>query len=192
MNPNEKITHFDPFLFEAAQLAVSLQKGSISDIQRKLMIGYHRVLLIVDSMEELGIVHNDVGVDCWTSQINEQKDLNLLFRKMIPNAETYLLGGLLLNNDLIPFAISILRYNHFIESRHLLIYMAIIQLWLESRSIDVLSVSERLARDNVLDRVGGPGFVTTLAAQGSTSHSLIHLCAHLLKAEEHERNRIRV
>lgn len=46
----------DPLLWEAAEIVVSTQMGSTSNIQRRLRVGYSRAGRIMDQLEAKGIV----------------------------------------------------------------------------------------------------------------------------------------
>lgn len=46
----------DPLLWEAAEIVVSAQLGSTSNIQRRLKVGYARAGRIMDQLEEKGVV----------------------------------------------------------------------------------------------------------------------------------------
>ena len=53
---NISLSDLDDMFEEAAKVIVSLQHGSTSMLQRKLMLGYNRAGRIMDQMEKLGIV----------------------------------------------------------------------------------------------------------------------------------------
>ena len=50
------IQNIDPLFEEAAKLVVTSQKGSTSDIQRRMGMGYARAGRIMDQLEAAGIV----------------------------------------------------------------------------------------------------------------------------------------
>jgi len=65
------------------------------------------------------------------------------------------LYGLVINEGLKP--------EHFYREQHATIYRAMLELYEESREIDVLTVGEQLRQAGRLDEVGGPAMVDALA-----------------------------
>jgi len=65
------------------------------------------------------------------------------------------LYGLVINEGLKP--------EHFYREQHATIYRAMLELYEESREIDVLTVGEQLRQAGKLDQVGGPAMVDALA-----------------------------
>jgi replicative DNA helicase len=65
------------------------------------------------------------------------------------------LYGLVINEGLKP--------EHFYREQHATVYRAMLDLYQESREIDVLTVSEHLRSTGKLDEVGGAGMVDSLA-----------------------------
>lgn len=142
-------------------------------------------------MDKIGITRKDKDLEKWDVLIKSEHELNELIRRMEPEAETTLLVGLMLDNETIPKVITILRYNHFREQRHLLLYNAIIQLWLGNHNVDMSSVMERLSEEGNIDLVGGPGCLAYLVSKTCPSPSRVILCAKLLKAETEYRENIK-
>lgn len=140
-------------------------------------------------MDEVGITKIRNGMDQWDVLVTSNHDLNALIRSLIPNAELNLLGSLMLVNDFIQDVISLVRYNCFKDQRHLLIYKAITQLWLECLPVDCKAIIERLKLNGDLKHVGGADFVAELTLHRCFSASLVLLCAKLLNAEAEERRR---
>ena len=54
-------TSLDPYTKEAARFIVEEQVGSVSMIQKKFCIGYNRASLIMDQLEQLGVVGEALG-----------------------------------------------------------------------------------------------------------------------------------
>lgn len=52
---------FDPYIKDAARFIVEEQVGSVSMIQRKFSIGYNRAGMIMDQLEQLGVVGEALG-----------------------------------------------------------------------------------------------------------------------------------
>lgn len=77
-------------------------------------------------------------------------------------AETALLGCLMLDKDAIVNVADQLITDDFYDYRHRLIYDAIIDLYEHSASIDVLTVANVLEEAKQMDRVGGSSYLTEL------------------------------
>lgn len=55
------ISGYDPYIKEAARFIVEEQAGSVSKIQRRFGIGYNRSGMIMDQLEQLGVVGEALG-----------------------------------------------------------------------------------------------------------------------------------
>ncbi len=77
-------------------------------------------------------------------------------------AETALLGCLMLDKDAIIKVADTIISDDFYDLRHRLIYQAIVNLFEKSVSIDVLTVANILEEKKEMDRVGGSGYLATL------------------------------
>lgn len=77
-------------------------------------------------------------------------------------AETALLGSLMLDKDGIIKVADIVDVEDFYDHRHKLIYESIIALFERSVSIDVLTVSNDLEEKKLLDKVGQTSYLTSL------------------------------
>ena len=80
-------------------------------------------------------------------------------------AEQALLGAILLA-DTTLYGLVInegLKPEHFYREQHATIYAAMLDLYQESREIDVLTVTEQLRQTGRLEQVGGPAMVDALA-----------------------------
>jgi replicative DNA helicase len=77
-------------------------------------------------------------------------------------AETSLLGALLIDTEAIVKIADSLRAGDFFEKRNQLIYEAITQLYDRGEAIDVLTLADRLKNNGHLDSVGGPAYLTEL------------------------------
>src|SRR3989344_3340198 len=70
-------------------------------------------------------------------------------------AEQSVLGSLLLDRDAIIKIADIVYADDFYDDRHRVIYQAILKLYDERASIDILPVSNKLEEGLTLDRIGG-------------------------------------
>lgn len=87
------------------------------------------------------------------------------FDKLPPQsieAEQSVLGSLLLNKKAIIRVADILRPEDFYRDVHKIIYETMIELSEKSEPIDILTVSNRLEAKNLLEKIGGSTYLTTL------------------------------
>ena len=75
-----------------------------------------------------------------------------------PEVEKAVLGALMIDKDAYVAVCEILKSKSFYEPRHQKIYEAIERLSINENPIDVLTVTEQLAKDGTLDDVGGPAY----------------------------------
>lgn len=87
----------------------------------------------------------------------------------VPELEKAVLGALMIEKDAYSLISEILRPESFYEPRHQRIYSAIRQLNIEQKPVDILTVTEELAREGVLEDVGGPFYITQLSSLVSSS-----------------------
>jgi replicative DNA helicase len=91
-----------------------------------------------------------------------------------PEAEQSVLGSLLLDKDAVIKIADIIYADDFYDERHRLIYLAILALYDERASIDILTVSNKLEESSVLDRIGGTSYLTTLVNAVPSSAHIVH------------------
>jgi replicative DNA helicase len=77
-------------------------------------------------------------------------------------AETSVLGALLLDKDAVIAVAEFLHAEHFYDDRHKEIYESIVTLYEERAPIDVLTVAERLKKRKALKKVGGQTYLSEL------------------------------
>ncbi len=98
--------------------------------------------------------------------------------KLPPQAqdiEEAVLGALLLEKNAVNDAIDILQAESFYKPEHQKIFAAILELFANSESIDILSVTERLRKNGELQMVGGPGYIAKLTNRvASAAHVEYH------------------
>ncbi|MCF7871309.1 MAG: replicative DNA helicase [Candidatus Omnitrophica bacterium] len=78
-------------------------------------------------------------------------------------AEMATLGAMLQNEKVISEIIEITDSSLFYKKEHKIIFETILELYDERNKIDILTVSERLRKKNVLNKIGGTAQLTTLA-----------------------------
>lgn len=89
--------------------------------------------------------------------------------------EEAVLGAMLLEKNAVNDVIDILQEESFYKMEHQKIYAVIYELFGNSESIDILSVTERLRKKGELQMVGGPGYIASLTNRiGSAAHVEYH------------------
>ncbi len=99
---------------------------------------------------------------------------NSLINRMPPQnqeAETAVLGCLMLDKDAIIRVADVLASSDFYETRHRLIYESMLELFEKNVSIDILTVSNLLEEKKHLENAGGASYLTQLVnAVPSAAH----------------------
>ena len=85
------------------------------------------------------------------------------------DAEQWVLGCMLLDQSAVYTAVNILKDNDFYRRDHAEIYAAIISLFMESKPVDVITVSDRLKARGVQEQTGGLEYLSTLVGIVDTS-----------------------
>ena len=89
--------------------------------------------------------------------------------------EEAVLGALMLEKDAYSMVSEILRPECFYDKAHEKIFAAIVDLALNQRPVDMLTVTEQLKRRGELDEVGGPFYISQLTSKmASTAHLEYH------------------
>jgi replicative DNA helicase len=87
-------------------------------------------------------------------------------RKVPPQnleAESSVLGGILLENDAINLVLEFLRPEDFYRESHRKILRAMIELSDRSEPVDLITLSEHLKNRGELEAVGGSAYLASLA-----------------------------
>jgi replicative DNA helicase len=87
-------------------------------------------------------------------------------RKIPPQnleAESSVLGGILLDNEAVNQVLELLRPEDFYRESHRKIFRAIIELTDRSEPVDLITLSDFLKIKNELDAVGGTAYLASLA-----------------------------
>ena len=108
-------------------------------------------------------------------------EIDFIYGKVPPQVkevECAVLGALLIDSHCLPSVIGMLFPEVFYVDAHQKIYSAILKLYDANSRIDILTVIEQLKKDENLDLVGGPFYVTTLTRDVVSSanveyHSLL-------------------
>ena len=109
-------------------------------------------------------------------QIGQRKVIdysNAKIQPQAPEVEKAVLGALMIDKEAYVSVCEILKPVSFYESRHQKIYEAIERLSINEKPIDVLTVTEQLAKDGTLEEVGGCAYVAELSSKVATSANLL-------------------
>jgi len=121
-------------------------------------------------------------------------NLNVEYGKLPPQAvdlEEAVLGAIMLEKDAVLAVLDILKPESFYKDAHQKIYKAILDLSMSERAIDILTVTEELKRQNSLEEVGGPLYITQLTSKvASAAHLEFH--ARIIQQKYIQRELIRV
>ncbi len=89
-------------------------------------------------------------------------------------AETSILGSLLIDKDAILNVVEFLRPEHFYDEAHAKIYQAILSLYEERQPVDIVTLKERLKKQKALKTAGGAVYLTSLVNEVPTSAHAVH------------------
>jgi len=122
------------------------------------------------------------------------RDINLEYGKVPPQAtelEEAVLGAIMLEKDSIITVLDILSPEYFYVDTHKKIYSAMVELSKDLQPIDILTVTEKLKKNNELEEVGGPFFISQLTGRiASAAHIDFH--ARIITQKFIQRELIRI
>ncbi len=84
-------------------------------------------------------------------------------------SEIAVLGSMLIDKDAVAIALENLSKEDFYKESHAIIFEVIKNMYLNHIAIDIVTLTEELKKLKLLDRVGGPGYITSLVELVSTS-----------------------
>lgn len=105
----------------------------------------------------------------------QSSQLDAAYGKLPPQAidvEEAVLGALMLERDAIFKVSPIIYTEDFYKEEHQKIFDTISELSSQSHSIDLLTVTQRLKDKEILDMVGGPGYITKLTSRVSAATNI--------------------
>ncbi len=88
-------------------------------------------------------------------------------------AEQACLGSLLIDKDAIIKVADVIDADDFYSDKHRMIYEAMIELYTQREPIDILNLSNRLNDKEVLESIGGRGYLATLTNAVPTAANVI-------------------
>ncbi len=89
-------------------------------------------------------------------------------------AESSVLGALLLDRDAVIAVAEFLEPTHFYDTRHSKIYESIVQLYEERVPVDALTLSEKLKENKWLKEIGGATYLASLVNKVPTAAHVEH------------------
>jgi replicative DNA helicase len=90
------------------------------------------------------------------------------------DAEQAVLGALFLEPEAIYRVLDIIRPEDFYHHGHRLIYEACLELQESGEPVDLLTVTDRLRKDGVLEKIGGAAYVASLVELVPTASNIEH------------------
>jgi len=105
--------------------------------------------------------------------------------------EEAVLGAIMLEKDAILEVIDILKPESFYKDEHQKIFQVITDLTSANKAIDLLTVTEELRKNKLLEEIGGPAYITQLTSRvASAAHIEFH--ARIVAQKFIQRELIRV
>jgi replicative DNA helicase len=92
-------------------------------------------------------------------------------------AEMAVLGSMLLDEDAISVACESLDRNSFYNDIHQKIFAAILDLYNANKAVDLITLTDGLKKEEILEEVGGVSFLTALANSVPTAANISHYVA---------------
>jgi len=89
-------------------------------------------------------------------------------------AEQSVLGCLMLDRNAIIKVADLLRPGDFYRQVHNIIFGTMVELFSKGEPIDLLSMTNRLEEKELLDEIGGPGYLTGLVNMVPTAAHIVH------------------
>jgi len=106
------------------------------------------------------------------------------------DAERAVLGAMLIDDDAIGTVLERLDSSFFYEIGHQKIYDGIVRLYAERKNVDIITLTDRLKADGVLEAVGGAAYLSDLVDAVPTSANVLHH-AEIVKEKGIKRKLIR-
>ncbi len=89
-------------------------------------------------------------------------------------AEAAVLGSMLIDKNAISHAVEGLNHDAFYSDANKEIFEAIVTLYDNNEAVDIVTLIEQLKKKNVLDKTGGPAYITELANTIPTAANIGH------------------
>ena len=102
-------------------------------------------------------------------------------------AEKAVLGSMLTKKSAVADAVEILKGEDFNREAHKIVFNTMKILYHDNIPVDIVTLSEQLAKDNLLEKTGGPGFIASLA-NAVPSASNVGYYANIVREKSDLRN----
>ncbi|MFO7637457.1 MAG: replicative DNA helicase [Clostridia bacterium] len=89
-------------------------------------------------------------------------------------AEQCVLGCMLLDEDAIADSFDVLNENDFYEPRNKAIFQAVSNLYTAGKSVDIVTVSDHLKKNDMLEKIGGMDYLASIVEQVPSVASARH------------------
>jgi replicative DNA helicase len=119
---------------------------------------------------------NPAFKDTARKRANLAMQIGLEGGKLPPSAielEEVVLGGLMLEKDNLAEVVEFLKPEHFYKESNKKIFEAILDLYQKNDPVDILTVSQQLRKNAVLDFVGGSYYISSLSNRVSSSANVV-------------------
>src|SRR5574344_1490902 len=120
------------------------------------------------------MANNNIG----NNKKGQQAPIDNNYAHLQPQAidvEKVVLGALMVDSDAFSMVSEVLKPDSFYEPRHQKIYQAIQTMNMEERPVDVMTLTDELAKMGELDRIGGPAYLMEISSQvASAAHIESH------------------
>ena len=108
----------------------------------------------------------------------KQQPVDNTYAHLQPQAldiERAVLGALLIDKDAYSVVCEMLFPESFYDPRHQMIYTAIRDLAMAEKPVDVLTVTEQMAKNGQLEEAGGPSYIAEISTRiASSAHVDYH------------------
>jgi replicative DNA helicase len=149
-------------------------------------------------MEDFNAQGKQYNIGKNNGKINNRQTTNdlssFVFGKVPPQAaslEEAVLGALMLDKDALPAVLDILRAESFYSDAHQAIYKAVLELFRNSKPIDLLTVTEELKKMGSLELIGGAYYLVELTNRVASAAN-IEYHARIIAQKHIQREMIKV
>jgi len=103
--------------------------------------------------------------------------------------ESVIIGSIIIKNDVLIDISELLTPETFYKDSNRLIYSAIVELWQDEKTIDLMTITQTLKKNNNLENCGGAFYISTLTDRvANTSNIVDHV--KIIKQKEIARKQI--
>lgn len=102
---------------------------------------------------------------------------NSMLKLVPPNnieAEQAVLGAMLMKKSAVADAAELLHGDDFYRNAHQIVFDTMIKMSASNTAVDIVTLSEQLEKDNMLEKVGGPAFIAGLANSVPSAANVIY------------------